>query len=76
MRLRHLAGAGLAALLSACASLPEAPPALSGRLVVSVAASATVPAKGFNAAFDLLGDAQRGRLDLSTPLGPRLGTAR
>ena len=76
MRLHPLAGAGLAALLSACASLPEAPPALSGRLVVSVAASATVPAKGFNAAFDLLGDAQRGRLDLSTPLGPRLGTAR
>ena len=75
MRLRHLAGAGLAALLSACASLPEAQPTLSGRLVVSVAASADGPAKGFNAAFDLLGDAQRGRLDLSTPLGPRLGTA-
>ena len=61
--------------LSACASLPVNVPELSGRLVVTVAATPNTPARGFHAAFDLQGDAQRGRLDLSTPLGPRLATA-
>lgn len=75
MKRRLLGGAALAALLSACASVPDASPVLSGRLAVSVAASGASPARGFNAAFDLIGDAQTGRLDLSTPLGPRLGTA-
>jgi outer membrane lipoprotein LolB len=74
--LRLAWGVAVAALLSACASVPDSAPVLSGRLAVSVAASAAGPARGFNAAFDLQGDAQRGRLDLSTPLGPRLGTAR
>ena len=75
MNSRLLWGAVMAALLSACASVPDAPSTLSGRLAVSVAASGASPARGLNAAFDLVGDAQAGRLDLSTPLGPRLGTA-
>lgn len=75
MNCRVLGGTVLAVLLSACASVPDATPVLSGRLAVSVAASVTGPARGFNAAFDLKGDGQTGRLDLSTPLGPRLGTA-
>lgn len=75
MSLRLAWGAACAALLSACATVPASAPVLSGRLAISVAASAASPARGFNAAFDLQGDAQRGRLDLSTPLGPRLGSA-
>jgi outer membrane lipoprotein LolB len=65
----------LALLLSACATVPADGPPLSGRLSVQVAATADAPARGFHAGFDLWGDGQRGRLDLSTPLGPRLATA-
>ena len=61
--------------LTGCASVPDGGPWVSGRLAIAVAASPTAPARGFHAAFDLQGDAQRGRLELSTPLGPRLVTA-
>lgn len=64
-----------AMLLSACATLPADGPPLSGRLSVQVAATADAPARGFHAGFDLWGDGLRGRLALSTPLGPRLATA-
>lgn len=64
-------GAAAAALwLGACASL--APPALpdgerlAGRLSVRVEDDA---ARSFNAAFELLGSAERGSLALTTPLG-------
>jgi outer membrane lipoprotein LolB len=62
-------------LLAACTAIPFGSPPLSGRLVLRVGASDTTSAQGFQAAFDLWGDAQRGRLDLSTPLGPRIASA-
>ena len=56
-----------AALLSACASLP-APPAgtLVGRLSVRVDGQ---PERAVSAGFELVGDARRGSLVLSGPLG-------
>jgi outer membrane lipoprotein LolB len=70
-----LAGSGA---LAACAGLPSAPslPQLSGRLSLQVAAHDGQPARGVNAAFDLVGDARAGELRLSAPLGPQLASAR
>lgn len=73
--IRRAAGALLAAALAACAT-PTSAPALSGRLSLQVAATATEAARGFNAAFDLRGDAESGELRLSTPLGPQIAAAR
>jgi outer membrane lipoprotein LolB len=72
----------LAALaLGACASVPQgAGPvdgeALSGRLAVRVDASDGAAARSENAAFELQGTAQAGRLNLSTPLGSVVAQAR
>lgn len=56
-----------AALLTACASLPPPPAgALSGRLSLRVDGQ---PARAISAGFELTGDAQRGSLVLSGPLG-------
>ncbi len=79
---RGLLGAAAAALsmLAGCATVP--PPdayggdTLSGRLSVRVEAHAAADATSMTAAFELRGDPQRGRLDLSTPLGTTLAQAR
>ncbi len=68
-------------LLVGCAT---APPALTsvkgqtyaGRLVLRIDASDSGPARAVTAAFELRGDAERGGLDLSTPLGSVLAQAR
>jgi outer membrane lipoprotein LolB len=78
---RARAAALLAALaLTACASVPqgEAPAgeALSGRLAVRVDGSDGVATRSENAAFELQGSAQAGRLNLSTPLGSVIAQAR
>jgi len=70
-----------ALLLGGCAtppgSLPGAPvDVLAGRLSVQVEPTASTPARNLNAAFDLQGSPQQGRLDLSTPLGTVLAQAR
>ena len=77
-------GACLAAalLLAGCASLDRRAPegtafdTLAGRLALRVAADGTAPARSLGAAFELSGDARRGRLDLSAPLGLLVGRAR
>ncbi len=76
-RAAQWAGAALCALgLAGCASL--APPAapgserLAGRLSVQVENDA---ARSFNAAFELLGSAERGSLALTTPLGTQVAQA-
>jgi outer membrane lipoprotein LolB len=66
----------LAMLVTGCATPPATGPVLSGRLSLQVAATTSEPARGFNAAFDLQGDAQAGELRLSTPLGPQIALAR
>ncbi len=68
-------------LMAACAVVPQAPgtatsEALSGRLTVQVEGAAGVAARSMSAGFDLQGDPQTGRLNLSTPLGTVLAQAR
>jgi len=73
---RGLAVAALA-WLAGCASLPpQAPPDLSGRLAVRVEANGAAPVRSFNADFDLRGNAERGVLRLSGPLGAMLAELR
>ena len=67
--------------MSACAVAPKtvdgfAGEPLSGRLALRVEAAEGAPARSVTAAFELHGDAGRGRLDLSTPLGSVLAQAR
>lgn len=77
-------GATLAAVVAMVAGCATPPPALtsvegrtySGRLVLRVDASDSGPARAVSAAFELRGDAERGGLDLSTPLGSVLAQAR
>lgn len=65
------------ALLTACATPRVDPslagPALSGRLAVRVDGE---PARAVSAAFELRGDAQRGMLVLTSPIGATLAQAR
>jgi outer membrane lipoprotein LolB len=67
----------LAALsLAGCAALPPPEPGLiSGRLALQVDAHADRPAQSVSATFELRGDALRGELRLSTPLGTTLAAA-
>jgi outer membrane lipoprotein LolB len=63
--------------LAGCAGVTRRPPAdLAGRLAVRVDAAAGQAARSFNAEFDLQGDAQRGRLRLTGPLGGMLADVR
>jgi outer membrane lipoprotein LolB len=66
-----------AALLAGCAQAPRAsaPQALVGRLAVQVEAFNDSPARSFSAAFELQGNADRGTLQLSSPLGTVLARA-
>jgi outer membrane lipoprotein LolB len=68
-------------LLGGCATPPATPPrlaseALAGRMTVRVDASPGNAARTVSAAFDLQGNPQQGKLDLSTPLGTVLAQAR
>ncbi len=80
MRLRaRAAGLGAALLLAACAVAPTQPEvgqSLSGRLAVKVDGDAVAAPRSVSAAFELQGDPQTGRLNLSTPLGSVLAQAR
>lgn len=70
--------AGLsAALLGGCAQAPRsiAPDTLAGRLAVQVDAFNEQPARSFSAAFELQGNAERGTLQLTSPLGNVLARA-
>jgi outer membrane lipoprotein LolB len=70
-----------AALLGGCATTPSPAPtaagdSLAGRMTVHVDATRTADARNVTATFDLQGNPQQGRLDLSTPLGTVLARAR
>lgn len=66
--------------LAGCATVPTGVPtpgeSLSGRLSIRVEADGAAPARSLSAAFELNGDPELGRLDLSTPLGSVLAQAR
>jgi outer membrane lipoprotein LolB len=71
--------AGLAALivLAGCATPPpRVAGVLGGRLSVQVEASPAQPYRQLSAGFELRGDATRGELDLSSPLGAVMARAR
>lgn len=81
MRRRALVGGlAAAALLSGCATPGRAPQAearsVAGRLSVQVAATPQQAARSVNADFDLQGGAERGELQLATPMGTVLAQAR
>lgn len=71
----------LALALAGCAQLPQAPPAateearLSGRLSVTVAGTVHNRGTGGAASFELFGDPQAGRLELTSPLGTLIARA-
>jgi outer membrane lipoprotein LolB len=72
--------AALAATLVSigCATAPPSAPGpelLTGRLSLQVEAHLDRPAQSLSAAFDLRGNAERGELRLSTPLGTTLAAA-
>lgn len=82
MTLRRHAVLGLVlSALAGCATPPAALDALmssdrlSGRMSVQVDGTGEEPARSVIAAFELTGNAQRGRLDLSTPIGVTLARA-
>jgi outer membrane lipoprotein LolB len=72
-----MAIAAAAALAGCAATLPFADhvAALHGRLALQIDAGPERPAQSISASFDLLGDARRGELHLSTPLGTTLAAA-
>jgi outer membrane lipoprotein LolB len=82
VRREALVAATAAALLTGCASHPEwnrsqPQDALFGRMTVRIEPSDAANApRNMSAAFELAGDASRGRLDLNTPIGTTLARAR
>lgn len=72
MNARRWVPAVLLALAGCAGVAPPPGDRLSGRLSVRVADDA---ARSFNAAFELVGSAERGRLALSTPLGVQVAQA-
>jgi outer membrane lipoprotein LolB len=73
---RQAAAAVVALLMAGCASLPRPAAdgaALSGRMTVRVESD---PVRSLTAAFELGGDADRGQLVLTSPLGTVLALAR
>lgn len=68
--------------LAGCATPPAGPQrygtedSLAGRMTVKVDATATTQVRNVTAVFDLQGNPQQGKLDLSTPLGTVLAQAR
>ena len=66
-------------LLAACTTLPKPGnrgETLSGRLSVRLEAAGAAAPRSLTAAFELQGNAHRGSLDLSTPLGTTVAQAR
>jgi outer membrane lipoprotein LolB len=78
MRLRRrAAAAAMLALLAGCATRPpDGGRWLSGRLSVKVDALADQPSRSLTSAFELQGDAERGELRLTSPLGTLVAAAR
>ncbi len=62
--------------LGACQTVPRDAQSVDGRIAVNVDASAQAPARSMSAPFTLAGDARRGSLALSTPVGTMLAQAR
>ena len=76
-RVLYAAAAAAGVLAAGCAAVPPAPAVvISGRLAVVVAAHAGEPARQLAGSFELRGDAQRGQLDLVSPLGVTIARAR
>ena len=70
-----LAAAGCATVQPP-APIPASSEDLAGRMSLRVEAAGNAPARSLTAAFELRGNADAGRLDLTTPLGSVLAQAR
>ena len=75
-RAAALAAAGLLAACATSAPPPGMEDTLSGRLSVQVAPHDGAPARSVSASFDLRGGADRGELQLTSPLGTVMAQAR
>jgi outer membrane lipoprotein LolB len=75
---RRRAALAAVLLLAGCASVApvDSPPDVTGRLAVRVDATASTPPRGFSSDFDLRGNAERGTLRLTGPLGATLAEVR
>lgn len=79
---RAAAGALLVVMLAGCVTRPAVVDPLipgdrfSGRMSVQIEAIGDEPARSTSGAFELMGNAQRGRLDLTTPIGNTVARAR
>jgi outer membrane lipoprotein LolB len=75
---RHwVAGLAATTALAGCATPPpHGGDVLGGRLSVHVEASSVQPARSLSAGFELRGNATRGELDLTSPLGAVVARAR
>ena len=77
----RFAALALALALTGCAQLQKAPPAaatesrLSGRISVTVAGDVHNRGTGGAASFELFGDPEAGRLELTSPLGTLVARA-
>ena len=71
-------GAALAALalVAGCAAVPRSADTLAGRLSVRVEAWQGQPVRSVASAFELAGTAERGELQLTSPLGTLVARAR
>ncbi len=77
-RRRAAALLGLAALLGACASPPRqtGEPWTTGRMSLRIDAGGGKPAQSVSAGFELRGNGDSGELNLNSPLGSRVASAR
>ncbi len=76
---RRAALGALPLFLAACATPQRPPPGtdwLAGKLSVRVEATDTRPERGLSSNFELRGDAERGELHLTSPLGTLVALAR
>jgi outer membrane lipoprotein LolB len=73
---RRAAIAALAAALAGCATTKPPADAVSGKLSIRIDAAGAQPARSVTSDFELRGDAERGELRLTAPLGTIVAVAR
>jgi outer membrane lipoprotein LolB len=73
---RRRAAIAALAVLAGCATTKPPADAVSGKLSIRIDAAGTQPARSVTSDFELRGDAERGELRLTAPLGTLVAVAR